>query len=1320
MLLTKKLTLHAFEFHCARSYNSDLPNLLTPMKSTRPVLKAVLALVFLVFGISVYADTLNNDFSIPYDYVANGIVGDTNWDGVYLRFGDVPGGSAGGSGNGNTISANTASPYPGFLNLQEAGGDWSGADDDGFFLYKVVEGDFDVSVENLPATLIGGTGFDNRGFNFTGLMIRLYNTNNSGGPFSTTSTTNSENSLRLWRFDEFQIDGQVRQSTNGANFEASFPQPQTNTWFNTGATNETRFYRITRAGDFFRFYIKTNLTDDWFLITNASAQGGYVPTNGGVMRPDWAGQKLQVGICQAAFTTATRDAVFDNFQLIGTNVTFPVMPAAASSIVTTATNIGGSLTLSWTLGNPGDSSLVVISRNRIQHNPIQGVTYNASSTFGDPNGRLGGGNEYAVYNGTGTSVTVTNLGADNLTYDVAVYEYVAGPSPVYNTASPATNRFFGPGVINAVSLSVPANNIPVNGAVKVQLLATFSTGESNIDQSFNASWSTSDATIANVDALGTVSGVAIGTATITATFGTFNPSTNITVHSPIFTDAFTAVHDYLTNGLVGTPYDGLYLKLGDVPGAVATGDGPGSTVALDSQITSTNGLYMSSVQSTWQSAGNDGPLLYKLVPGSINGVSGDFQARVHINGMGTLNGVFAGMMARLFTAPNHAAGPGGAENHVNYWKVQNGTTSVRRTQNGGNTTFVGAGPSATDGWLLMQRVASTNFYFFEKAGTSDLWTFVTNIVLVAASNSAPMEVGIVEQSTAGLNAVATFDNFMLDAAGIVTATAPPPPASNLGITLNLNLSMTISYTVPTNPVDGNFYRSIVVMRDGGPVSAQPYTGMGLGGNSVFGDPANSLGDGNYVVYRSPAPTTTGNQSVTVTGLTPGDTYYVAIYTFVGLGTTRTFNEDATTANSVQQDGVLLSLEVLPTPPIPKGGIGFMQVLGHYTGGGTLNVSPFATITSANTNIIKPLNGVLTGVSNGTVNITLVYSGQTNVAAVTVRDPVFTDGFNVNHDYLVSGVAGTGWQEMYNPNALTNPVPDSPYVPPPGSGATVADANITSNNVLTITAVGDGWEGGNAGGLFIFRYVPGDFQMAIHILTNDYLTTLGPDPGGAFSYNQPGLLARAYAADTNGNIGAPLGTIIPNANGTNDQGEYWVSFCRFDEFTIGTYPRQTIDGGVSTLGVGGTTQSGQTGEQSDMNFWLLIVRSKGTEFDFYRRLNETDPWRQVTNKTHYSISQFTGRPMQVGIMAGPWSGATRTVHFEKFMLDSTTGSLLQINVSGGNAILSWPPIRGATLESTTTLVPTNWQPVPGTPALAPNGYSLTVPLGPGPRFFRLVQ
>jgi hypothetical protein len=40
---------------------------------------------------SAQAATLTNNFDVPHNYFANGIIGDTNWDGVYLGFGDLPG-----------------------------------------------------------------------------------------------------------------------------------------------------------------------------------------------------------------------------------------------------------------------------------------------------------------------------------------------------------------------------------------------------------------------------------------------------------------------------------------------------------------------------------------------------------------------------------------------------------------------------------------------------------------------------------------------------------------------------------------------------------------------------------------------------------------------------------------------------------------------------------------------------------------------------------------------------------------------------------------------------------------------------------------------------------------------------------------------------------------------------------------------------------------------------------------------------------------------------------------------------------------------------
>jgi len=360
------------------------------------------------------------------------------------------------------------------------------------------------------------------------------------------------------------------------------------------------------------------------------------------------------------------------------------------------------------------------------------------------------------------------------------------------------------------------------------------------------------------------------------------------------------------------------------------------------------------------------------------------------------------------------------------------------------------------------------------------------------------------------------------------------------------------------------------------------------------------------------------------------------------------------------------------------------------------------VTSSNTNIVKVLNGVLTGITNGAALVTNSFGGFTNVTSVTVRNPFFTDDFTNAHDYLVDGVTNTGWDALYNPADGNNPVPGSIYVPLALSGTTVADADISSNDVLTITSAGDGWENGNSGGFFLFKYVPGDFQEAVHINSFD-----------VNAYNQPWILARAYAV-YNDEVGAPFGYAETNAEGTNDAGEYWVDLSRFDEFGIGTYAREDFDSVVSQ-----NTQS----DEGDGNFWLLISRTQGTNFTLYKRLYSTNPWVLLPNKTTYSIPQFAGQPMQVGLMAGPWTGAggtQNTVRFEDFMLDTVGGSPLTITPSGSNLIISWPAIPG-TLQQSTSLSSPNWLPVAGTPVLNTNGYSLTVPATPGGTdFFRLVQ
>ena len=101
----------------------------TPLRST---------LWLLLFSLAAPAASLVNNFTTPYDYVNNGIIGETNWDGIYMNLGDIPNNNnAGGNGAGATTVANSAVTYPGYLGLQSLGTDWAGGDNDGLFVWKL-------------------------------------------------------------------------------------------------------------------------------------------------------------------------------------------------------------------------------------------------------------------------------------------------------------------------------------------------------------------------------------------------------------------------------------------------------------------------------------------------------------------------------------------------------------------------------------------------------------------------------------------------------------------------------------------------------------------------------------------------------------------------------------------------------------------------------------------------------------------------------------------------------------------------------------------------------------------------------------------------------------------------------------------------------------------------------------------------------------------------------------------------------------------------------------------------------------------------------
>jgi hypothetical protein len=431
------------------------------------------------------------------------------------------------------------------------------------------------------------------------------------------------------------------------------------------------------------------------------------------------------------------------------------------------------------------------------------------------------------------------------------------------------------------------------------------------------------------------------------------------------------------------------------------------------------------------------------------------------------------------------------------------------------------------------------------------------------------------------------------------------------------------------------------------------------------------------------------QQVTVTGLNPGETYYAAVYTFVGLGGARTFNtsSEATAMNPASsnlEDGVLIGIQasLAEKNGIPLGGVGIPAVNGIFTGGGKADITPSVTVTSDDTSIITVTNGILTGVALGSATAQVSYGGFTHVLSVSVHNPMYTDNFTVANDYVANGVAGTIWDGIYLGNTS---FPGEAG----GNDGSVSDcdANITTNDALTVTHTMTYWAGAADDGFLLFKNVSGDFQAQVHMTS---LQTL--------NYQFAGLMARGYS--TNGEA-----LVV----GTNAPQENWIYWGEFEEFNDSTEARRALNGvDLENPNFDGATN----------NFWILFSRQNGTNFTFYRKVNASDPWEPQSSQSFTQPTLQSGVPVQVGLFAATYSSAIATAQFDSFQLDVAPPQL-NISASAGNAVITWMD-DGFTLQTTGSLNPPNWQPVGQSPVNVNGQYQVTMPLplGTAKAFFRL--
>ncbi|MFD2203663.1 fibronectin type III domain-containing protein, partial [Shivajiella indica] len=103
-------------------------------------------------------------------------------------------------------------------------------------------------------------------------------------------------------------------------------------------------------------------------------------------------------------------------------------PTVQASDLTFSNVTGNSMTLNWTKGD-GSSRLIVARVGApVDAEPVDLVGYGSSPSFG--NGvQLSPGN-YSIYNGSGTSMNLTNL-SPNQTYHFSIFEFNGSSGRIY-------------------------------------------------------------------------------------------------------------------------------------------------------------------------------------------------------------------------------------------------------------------------------------------------------------------------------------------------------------------------------------------------------------------------------------------------------------------------------------------------------------------------------------------------------------------------------------------------------------------------------------------------------------------------------------------------------------------------------------------------------------------------------------------------------------------------------------------------------------------------------------------------------------------------
>jgi YVTN family beta-propeller protein len=522
------------------------------------------------------------------------------------------------------------------------------------------------------------------------------------------------------------------------------------------------------------------------------------------------------------------------------------------------------MTVNWTRGN-GDGVIVLMKQGAaVDSDPVDGTYsgYAASSVFGGGT-QIGSGN-YVIYKGSGAGVTVSGLVA-GVTYSVAVYEYLGS---VNSSGVDQGTNYLAPAATGSQTSSLGAPTLASPTATTIGSSTAILGANVSVD---GGSAITARGTVWDVSANPTGNAVAEG-GTATGIFS--QARTGLPTAAKIY------YRGYATNSF-GTGYssDGSFYT---EPSVQASGLGFSAVGSAGMTV-------------NWTRGNGDGVIVLMKQGSAVNSdpADGTYTGYTANSAFGSGTQIGTGNLV-IYRGAGTSVTVTGLNYLTTYYLAvyeYKGSVDTSGADQGTNYLLTAAAgsqmtspaiptltsPTAT---AILSSQATLGAIITDNGGATlsargTVWDITANPTAHAAAEGS-IGTGMFSHARAVSGTKIYYRGYATNSAGTGYSpdgsfyTEPATQASAVGFSASGQTTLTVNWT------RGSGAGVIVLMKKLSAVSAEPVDGTytTYAANSVFGSGA-QIGTGNYVVYRG-----TGS-SVTVTGLTAGSTYCVAVHEYQG-------------------------------------------------------------------------------------------------------------------------------------------------------------------------------------------------------------------------------------------------------------------------------------------------------------------------------------------------------------------------------------------------------------------------------------------------------